>query len=241
MDPFSQALSPQDIASIAMKKGAASVAFTYNDPVVFAEFAVDTALVCQANQIRTVAVTAGYISDKARSFFFSVMDAANVDLKSIRPEFYKKTTSGSLEPVLETLLYLKLETTVWFEITNLLIPGVNDSDSEIDQLSNWIVDKLGPQIPLHFTAFHPAYKMHNLATTPINTLLRAKKIASDNGVQFVYLGNCQIPEASDTFCPTCKTSLISREGYSVSPPRIDPPGNCQVCKTPIPGHWFPLF
>lgn len=237
MSPHTRHLSPAEIATTARQHGAASVAFTYNDPVIFAEFAVDTAIACHREAVRTVAVTAGYISSQARPFFFEHMDAANVDLKSIRPEFYEKQTSSQLQPVLETLIFLRNQTQTWLEITNLLIPGQNDSRDDIIDLCHWILDHLGPEVPLHFTAFHPNFKMNYLPRTPDETLMGARQIAHEVGIKFVYLGNCRIPGSQDTVCPECSHLLISRSGYETVPLGLDPNGLCDKCSTPIAGIW----
>jgi pyruvate formate lyase activating enzyme len=213
-----------------------SIAFTYNDPVIFLEYAEDVAAACRAEGIKSIAVTAGYITDIARPRFFSSFDAANVDLKAFTEDFYQHICGGQLSTVLDTLLYLKHETTIWFEITTLLIPGKNDSDQEIEALSKWIYDNLGPDVPLHFSAFHPDWKMLDTPPTPVATLLRARNIALKNGIRYVYIGNVHHPEASSTYCHHCNNLLIERDWYELGQWNIHD-GKCRKCATPIPGYF----
>src|SRR5207344_306232 len=188
MDRLMDQASPEAIAEAAARSGCKSVAFTYNDPVIFAEYAMDVADACHERGIQTVAVTAGYMHDLPRRDFYAKMDAANVDLKAFTEEFYFKTTGSHLQPVLDSLVYLKHETSVWFEITTLLIPTKNDSDHEITAMCQWIRTELGIDVPLHFTAFHPDWKMNELPATPASTLTRARNIALNQGLQYVYTG-----------------------------------------------------
>ncbi|MGC8528861.1 MAG: AmmeMemoRadiSam system radical SAM enzyme [Leptospirillia bacterium] len=229
---------PEEIADAAVRWGAESVAFTYNDPVIFAEYAIDVAKACRERGVRTVAVTAGYIRDAPRRELFAVMDGANVDLKSFSEEFYFRLTGGHLSPVLETLVYLRRETSVWFEITTLLIPGHNDGLSEISELCEWIIRELGPDIPLHFTAFHPDYRMAEIPPTPAQTLVEARKTALSIGLHYVYTGNIIDREGSRTLCPGCRTLLIEREGYRIESYRIDAGGSCPVCHQKIMGRFW---
>lgn len=226
--------SPEAIAQAALKHGCRSVAFTYNDPVIWAEYAIDTAKACHDVGIKTVAVTAGYISEEARSEFYSVMDAANVDLKAFTPEFYKFVTLSRLEPVLETLRWLKHETNVWFEITNLMIPGENDSPDETARMCDWIVENLGPDVPVHFTAFHPDFRMQDIPNTPPATLIRARKQALSAGILFPYVGNVHDVAGQSTYCPSCESLLIERDWYQLG--RYALKGNqCAHCGATIPG------
>ncbi|NNK38766.1 MAG: AmmeMemoRadiSam system radical SAM enzyme [Xanthomonadales bacterium] len=230
--------SPRAIAEVAVARGSRSVAFTYNDPVIFLEYAVDTARACRERGIRTVAVTAGYITPKAREEFFACMDAANIDLKAFSERFYHKLCGGHLEPVLDTLKYLKNDTQVWFEITCLLIPGENDSDAEIDAMSAWIRQELGPDVPLHLTAFHPDWKLRNRPRTPISTLRRAREIARGNGLRYVYTGNVLDPKGASTACHRCGQTLVGRTGYDLTGWRLDVADGaacCSRCRTPLPG------
>ena len=204
MDRLMDAASPERIAQAAKSAGAQSVAFTYNDPVIFAEYAMDTADACHALGLFSVAVTAGYMHAEPRREFYAKMDAANVDLKGFTEKFYFQQTGGHLAPVLDTLQYLKHETDCWFEITTLLIPGHNDSNDEIESLSSWVADCLGPDVPLHFTAFHPDYKMMDVPPTPPATLKRARTIALENGLHHVYTGNVHDVEGGTTYCPGCR-------------------------------------
>ena len=235
MDTLADRASPEELADAADRLGCASVAFTYNDPVVFMEYAIDTARACRARGIRSVAVTAGYMCAEPREEFYRLMDAANVDLKAFTERFYYKICGGALAPVLETLEYLKRETRVWFEITTLLIPGENDSDDELDRLTGWIGDRLGPDVPLHFTAFHPDWKMLDKPRTPSATLTRARHIALANGLRYVYTGNVHDREGGSTYCPHCHTRLIERDWYELGEWKLTDTGACRRCGTAIPG------
>lgn len=229
--------SPVDIARCAEKYGCKSVAFTYNDPVIFAEYAMDVADACHAKGINTVAVTAGYIHAEPRRDFFAKMDAANVDLKAFTDEFYLKQTGSHLQPVLETLCYLKHETDVWLELTTLLIPGLNDSATEISAMSKWVMKELGPDVPVHFSAFHPDYKLNDRASTPAKTLIQARQIARDAGLQYVYTGNIHNPEGDATVCPTCGSPVIMRDWYEIHQYHLTENGRCENCNTPIAGRF----
>jgi pyruvate formate lyase activating enzyme len=240
MDTLMDQASPGTIARIAQAQGCKSIAFTYNDPVIFAEYAMDTADACHELDIRTIAVTAGYIGSAARREFYAKMDAANVDLKGFTDEFYFKLCGARLQPVLDTLVYLKHETDVWFEITTLLIPGKNDSDAEIEAESKWIQRELGPDVPLHFTAFHPDYKMTDLAPTPPSTLIRARKIALAEGLRFVYTGNVHDREGGTTFCPGCGKAVIVRDWYEILTYALTPEGHCRHCNAQLPGRYGAL-
>ena len=237
MDRLMDRASPRAIARAAVESGCRSVAFTYNDPVIFAEYAMDAADACREAGILTVAVTAGYISPAARREFYAKMDAANVDLKGFTDEFYVKLTGARLAPVLDTLAYLKHETSVWFEITTLLIPGRNDSDAELREESKWIMRELGPDVPLHFTAFHPDFKMTDLAPTPAATLERARRIARDEGLRYVYTGNVHDRDGGTTFCPGCGSALVVRDWHRIERYRLTPEGHCPDCGTTIPGRF----
>ena len=240
---LSQEASPEMIARAARDLGCESVAFTYNDPTIFLEYASDTADACRELGIRSVAVTAGYICSKPRADFFSHIDAANVDLKSFREKFYREMTGAHLEPVLETLAYLRKQTNVWLEITNLLIPGYNDSDEEIHDLTRWVVESLGPDVPIHFSAFHPDWKMRDVPATPPATLARARRIAIRNGVHYAYTGNVRDDRGESTFCYRCGGLLIGRSGYTITAWNLAD-GRCPGCGEPCagvfrtnPGRW----
>ena len=235
MDTLADHATPEMLASAARQLGCASVAYTYNDPVIFMEYAIDVAQACRELGIRSVAVTAGYICAAPRVEFYGHMDAANVDLKAFTERFYYKICGGALAPVLETLEYLKKETKVWFEITTLLIPDENDSDAEIDAMTRWIMDRLGPDVPLHFTAFHPDWKMTDKPHTPAATLTRARRIALGNGLRYVYTGNVHDPVGSSTWCPTCGALLIERDWYKLGHWRLDAGGACLGCGSRLPG------
>lgn len=240
MDTLQDRAMPEDLARVAEQTGCRSVAFTYNDPVIFLEYAVDTAKACHERGIKTVAVTAGYITEAAREEFFRHMDAANVDLKAFTERFYREVCGAQLQPVLDTLVYLKHHSRVWFELTTLLIPGQNDSDEEIDRMTQWVVRELGPDVPMHFTAFHPDWKMRDTPPTPPATLTRARQIALRNGVQFAYTGNVIDPEGASTWCPTCGALLIERLGYEIGHWGLDARGACAGCGTVIPGVFEPM-
>jgi pyruvate formate lyase activating enzyme len=237
MDRLMDQASPERIAEVAAETGCRSVAFTYNDPVIFAEYAMDVADACHAHGLATVAVTAGYIHAEPRRAFYARMDAANIDLKGFTEAFYFQQTGAHLAPVLETLEYVKHETDCWLEITTLLIPGHNDSDTELQAESRWVMDHLGPDVPLHFTAFHPDYKMTEVPRTPAATLTRARRIARDAGLQFVYTGNVHDRDGGTTFCPGCSARLIERDWHEVLHSALDERGTCPHCGTVIAGRF----
>jgi len=233
-DILGERAMPQDIATSAQRLGCRSVAYTYNDPVIFHEYAIDTAKVCREQDIKSVAVTAGYVNPEPRAEFYQFMDAANIDLKGFTDEFYHRYCAGELQPVLDTLVYLKRETTVWFEITTLLIPGLNDSDEEIDEMTRWVVEHLGPDVPHHFTAFHPAFRMMDRPSTPFDTLIRAREIAMRNGEHYAYTGNIPDEATQSTWCPNCGAKVIGRSGYTITAWNLAG-GACTSCGTKIPG------
>ncbi len=244
MDTLADQAQPETIAKAAVQMGCRSVAFTYNDPVIFMEYAIDVAQACHEQGIHSVAVTAGYICEQPRIEFYKHIDAANVDLKGFRNEFYKKLCASELQPVLDTLLYLKHETNVWFEITNLVIPSWNDSDAELEEMTQWVVENLGPDVPMHFSAFHPDFKMMDLPRTPASTLTRARNIAIKNGVRYAYTGNIHDRTGDTTFCHNCQSPLIERDWYELHGWYIDENGRCQTCGTlcagvfaSTPGNW----
>ena len=237
MDTLMDAASPEAIARIALAQGCKSVAFTYNDPVIFAEYAMDAADACRALGIQSVAVTAGYMHDVARREFYAKMDAANVDLKAFTDEFYVRQTGARLQPVLDTLAYLQHETDVWFEITTLLIPGLNDSPAEMEAMSKWIVRELGRDVPLHFTAFHPDYKLTDLPPTPPSTLRRARAIALAEGIRHVYTGNVHDTEGGTTRCPGCNRAVIVRDWHDILTYRLTADGHCDECGAAITGRF----
>jgi pyruvate formate lyase activating enzyme len=235
-DRLAARAGPDAIAEAALSHGADSVAFTYNDPVIFAEYAIDVAAACRARGIKTVAVTAGYITDQARPEFFAAMDAANVDLKAFTEDFYYKLTSSRLQPVLDTLRYLRHETDVWFEVTTLLIPGKNDGRDEIDRLCEWFTRDLGAEVPLHFTAFHPDFKMSDIPRTPAATLRRAREQARAHGIAHVYTGNVHDQDGQSTYCAGCGALLIERDWYTLGTYRIQG-GACPSCGHPAAGRF----
>jgi pyruvate formate lyase activating enzyme len=236
-DTLADSASPAAIARAAAAAGCRSVAYTYNDPVIFLEYAVDVAAACRELGVANVAVTAGEICVEARREFFAAMDAANVDLKAFTEDFYKRLCGGSLQPVLETLEYLVNETEVWVELTTLLIPGENDSEAEIDEMSQWVVDTLGPEVPMHFTAFHPDFKMQDKPATPPASLTRAREIALENGVRHVYTGNVVDPAGGSTYCHGCGELVIGRDWYQLGSWKLDDGGRCQSCGTQCAGRF----
>lgn len=245
-DSLARTASATDIAEAARSVGARSVAFTYNDPVIFAEYAIEVARACRSRGIEAIAVTAGYVCEEPRREFFEPMSAANVDLKGFTDDFYRRITGGRLATVLDTLCYLVHETQVWTEITTLLIPGHNDSDDELRAMTRWIAKDLGPDVPLHFSAFHPDHRMRDVPPTPASTLRRARRIALDAGLRYVYTGNVHDRTGDTTFCPGCGTELIVRDWYRVESYRLSADGTCPDCGTAIagrfdaePGTWGP--
>jgi len=244
VDTLADAASPETIARAAQQLGCRSVAFTYNDPVIFMEYAIDVAQACHELGIKAVSVTAGYMCDEPRRELYKYMDAANVDLKAFTEQFYKQITIGHLQPVLDTLTYLKHETNVWFEITTLLIPGENDSEKEIEELTQWVMEHLGPDVPLHFTAFHPDFKMLDKPPTPPSTLTMARRIAVKNGIRYAYTGNVHDEEGGSTYCHQCGSKLIGRDWYVMTAWNLTDDGRCKVCGTACagvfdgpPGRW----
>jgi pyruvate formate lyase activating enzyme len=237
MDRLADDASPRRIAERAASLGCRSVAFTYNDPVIFMEYAIDTAIACREMGVNAVAVTAGYISAQPRIEMFRHMDAANVDLKAFSERFYHKLTGGHLQPVLETLVHIRMQTSVWLELTTLLIPGENDTPAEIDAMTGWIVENLGVDVPLHFTAFHPDWKMLDKPPTPAATLDRARRIALDNGISHVYTGNVHDRNGGSTYCSGCGQLLIERDWYRLGRWQLDAEGNCRNCGVRCPGRF----
>jgi pyruvate formate lyase activating enzyme len=244
LDRLQQPASPEAIANAALASGARSVAFTYNDPVIFLEYAVDVAKACRAVGVKTVAVTAGYIGAAARPEFFAAMDAANIDLKAFTDDFYHRLCTGSLQAVLDTLIYVKRETNTWLEITTLLIPGQNDSVEEVAALCDWVARELGPDVPLHFTAFHPDWKMMDTPATSSAILRRARESGLKAGLRYVYTGNVHDEVGQSTYCSACGSCLIGRDWYTITDWGLDRNGACAECGEPCPGlfeaapgHW----
>src|SRR4051794_6692055 len=236
-DTLADAASPAAIADAAVDLGSASVAFTYNDPVIFMEYAADTADACRARGVRSVAVSAGYVKPEPRAELFAHIDAANIDLKAFDEDFYFHLCGAHLDAVLDTLEYLVHETDVWVEITTLLIPGKNDSDAELDAMTGWVVDRLGPDVPLHFTAFHPDFKMTDVPPTPPATLSRARTIARRNGVHHAYTGNVHDIDGSSTECTKCGTRVIERDWYEIGTYAVPDDGRCRACGAVVPGRF----
>ncbi len=236
-DTLADVAWPEQIADTAARLGCRSVAYTYNDPLIFLEYVADVATACRERGLASVAVTAGYVNDPARRDFFRHIDAANVDLKAFQEGFYRKICGAHLEPVLDTLVYLKQQTDIWFEITTLLIPGENDSDRELSELSRWIADHLGPDVPVHFTAFHPDWKMRDHPSTPAATLSRARSIARDAGLHYVYTGNVHDTDGNSTWCSHCGELLIGRDWYRLDAWNLTADGACRHCGTVLPGRF----
>lgn len=244
IDTLADAASPNELAAAAERYNCKSIAFTYNDPVIFHEYAIDVAKACKEKDIKTVAVTAGYVCEEPRKEFYQHMDAANVDLKAFTEDFYHKLTGAHLEPVLDTLKYIKHETDTWLEVTTLLIPEQNDSDEELHRMTQWMVEHLGPDVPIHFSAFHPDWKMMDTPPTPPSTLTRARNIALENGIHYAYTGNVHDKEGESTYCHECGTVLIGRDWYVLSDWNLTDDGHCKKCGTLCagrfdgpPGHW----
>ena len=236
--------SPELIARAAQQLNCRSVAYTYNDPVIFHEYAIDVARACRDKGIKSVAVTAGYVCPEPRKEFYRYIDAANVDLKAFSEDFYHKITGSHLAPVLETLEYIRHETDVWLELTTLLIPGKNDSEQEIDEMTRWVVEKLGADVPMHFSAFHPDWKMLDVPPTPKASLVRAREIAMSNGVRYAFTGNVHNEDGDSTFCHQCGEKLIGRDWYELTDWKLTAAGKCPSCGTACagvfdarPGNW----
>lgn len=229
--------SPEEVVKLAKKYHTPSIAFTYNDPTIFGEYVIDISKLAREEKIKSVMVTSGYIDKQARKEVYKYIDAANVDLKAFTEKFYHELTSAHLEPVLDTLLWLKKGTDVWFEITTLLIPGENDSEEEIKNISGWILENLGDEVPLHFTAFHPAFKMIDKSPTPVSTVKKARQIALNLGIKYCYIGNVNDVSGQITYCPKCNSSVITRNWQSVV--KYNLTGNkCSKCGCQISGVFF---
>ncbi|MBK9235597.1 MAG: AmmeMemoRadiSam system radical SAM enzyme [Rhodoferax sp.] len=237
VDRLAAQASPQAIAQACLQTGAKSVAYTYNDPVIFAEYAMDVADACHAVGVQSVAVTAGYMHAEPRRTFYAKMDAANVDLKGFTEAFYRDLCTGELQPVLDTLAYVHHQTNCWLEITTLLIPGANDSDAELTALSQWVARELGPEVPLHFTAFHPDYKLRDVSATPVATVQRARRIALDQGLHYVYTGNVHDSAGGTTHCPHCGAALIVRDWHLIAQYRLQGVNACPDCGARIAGRF----
>lgn len=237
MDTLMSHAMPEAIARSAQQHGCSSVAYTYNDPVIFHEYAIDTAMACRELGLKSVAVSAGYVCAEPRAEFYQLMDAANIDLKAFSEAFYHKITGGHLQAVLETLQYLKHETQVWLELTTLIIPGENDSEAELQAMTQWVVENLGPDVPMHFTAFHPDWKMMDKPRTPTSSLLMARSIALNNGVRYAFVGNVHDKTAESTYCHQCGKLLIGRDWYVLSDWHLDATGHCLSCGSRCAGHF----
>ncbi|HWB38233.1 MAG TPA: AmmeMemoRadiSam system radical SAM enzyme, partial [Rugosimonospora sp.] len=237
IDTLASAAGPEALAQAAQAHGCRSVAFTYNDPTIFLEYAIDVADACRERGIKAIAVSAGYINAPARRDLYAHMDAANIDLKAFTENFYSKIAFAQLAPVLETLEYLHRETDVWFEITTLLIPGHNDSDAEIAAECAWLAEHLGTEVPLHFTAFHPDFKMRDVPRTPPETLSRARRIAREHGLRYVYTGNVHDEAGQTTACPGCGRDVVVRDWYVLREYQLTDSGACRHCGTHLPGRY----
>ncbi len=239
-DRLQSCAKPEAIAEMAEDSGSRGIAYTYNDPVIFLEYAVDVASVGRSRGLANIAVTAGYMTEEPREEFFAAMDAANVDLKAFTERFYWKICGGHLAPVLDTLLYLRQETDVWIELTTLLIPGENDGPGELEAMTQWTNENLGPDVPMHFTAFHPDWKMLDYPSTPKSTLTRARDIAIEAGMKYVYTGNVHDRAGASTYCPDCGAMAIERDWYELGGWNLrveDGEARCCDCGTAIPGRF----
>ncbi len=226
--------TPPNVVALARKHNCPSIALTYNDPTIIGEFAIDIAKEAKKYGVHLVLVTAGYITPEARKEIYQDVSAANVDLKGFTDRFYRKITLSDLEPVLDTLKWLKHETNIWFEITNLKIPGENDEIEETKAMCDWILNNLGDEVPLHFTAFHPDFKMRNKERTPAETLTKARDLAMSMGIKYCYVGNVHDVAGQTTYCPGCKTAVIARDWHRVLTYNLV--GNkCRNCGTKIAG------
>lgn len=244
VDTLADAASPELLASTAKQLNCRSIAFTYNDPVIFHEYAIDVAQACHELDIQSVAVTAGYVCEAPRAEFYQYMNAANVDLKAFTEKFYKHIVGGHLQAVLETLIYLKKETEVWFEITNLIIPGENDSVDELEAMTQWIVENLGTDVPVHFSAFHPDWKMRDKPRTSEEILIKARDIALKNEIRYAYTGNVHHAAGDTSFCHQCGEKLIVRDWYELKSWNLSANGECTSCGElcagvfeEFPGSW----
>ncbi len=237
MDRLMDQASPEEVSTAAREQGCRSIAFTYNDPVIFAEYAIDCAEAAEAQGIKTVAVTAGYITPEARGPFFASIDAANIDLKAFTEPFYRKLCFAHLAPVLETLVWLKQETQVWIEVTNLIIPCQNDSPEEINRLCDWFAENIGPDVPLYFTAFHPDFNMTEIPPTPATTLVSARQQALNAGLHHVYTGNVHDVAGQSTYCSSCGKPVIERNGYTLGQWELDESGKCRHCGNALAGRF----
>jgi pyruvate formate lyase activating enzyme len=243
-DTLAGSATPEEIARTAQALGCRAVAFTYNDPVIFWEYAADVADACHGIGIKTIAVSSGYMSPEPRAAFYRHLDAANIDLKAFTEDFYRRTCAARLADVLDTLRYLRHETQVWLEVTTLLIPGHNDSADELDAETAWIAAELGTDVPLHFSAFHPDYKMMDVPSTPVAVLARARRIALGNGLRYVYTGNVHDRQGGTTTCPGCGTKVVVRDWYAIDRYLLEDEGTCRNCGAQVPGvydgaagHW----
>ncbi len=236
-DQLNDWAAPEAVVEAALRAGCHSIAFTYNDPIIFAEYAIDCAKIAHRQGLKTVVVSAGYITPEARRDFFAHIDAANIDLKAFTDRFYSKLCFANLEPVLDTLRWLKHETNVWLEVTTLLIPGHNDSEDEVEQLCAWFIENLGPDVPLHFSAFHPDFKMMNVPRTPSSTLTRARNQALALGIHHVFTGNVHDVSGQSTFCASCGRMLIERNWYNLGQWNLDVNGCCRFCGACLAGHF----
>lgn len=243
-DSVAAPVSPEHVANAAVQLKCPCVAFTYNDPVIFHEYAIDVADACHQRGVKAIAVSAGVVCPQPRAEFYRHMDAANIDLKAFTERFYQKVCASHLKPVLDTLQTIKHRTNVWLETTTLLIPGENDSDREIDAMTRWVVKRLGPDVPMHFTAFHPDFRMRDKPPTPSKTLERARQIALNNGVWYAYTGNVNDRHGQSTYCHVCGKRLIGRDRYEITNWELTTDATCPTCGThcvgffrPLPGHW----
>ena len=228
-------IPPEDVVQLAIQHGCPSIAFTYNEPTIWGEYVIDISQAAHEQGINTVMVSNGYTAREAFHDIYDHIDAANIDLKAFTDNFYARVTLSHLQPVLETLEWLKKETSVWVEMTNLIIPTLNDAPAETRALCEWVLEHLGPDVPLHFTAFHPDFKLRDIPGTPPDTLHAARATALEMGLHYVYEGNIR-GNGAHTYCPSCKTLLVRRSWHDVQENHLQN-GCCPTCGLAIPGHW----
>lgn len=229
-----QEATPEQVVEAAVQSRAESIAFTYNEPIIFYEYMLDIAKLAKQQGLKTVVVSAGYINPEPLRELLPYLDAYKVDLKAYKESFYQKLTGGHLAPILETMKIIKQSGT-WLEIVNLLIPGENDSEEEIREMAKWIKENVGDEVPLHFSAFHPMYKLQNLPPTPPETVIKAREIAMEEGLKYVYVGNISYPEGESTYCPESGEVAIERKSYFILSNNLKN-GQCPTGEK-IPGVW----
>jgi pyruvate formate lyase activating enzyme len=236
-DYYNYNLPPEEVVKKAIESNCETIAYTYSEPVIFYEYVYDTAVIAKSKGIKNIFVSNGFINLEPLKKLSKYLDAANIDLKGFTEEFYREVCFGALKPVLKTLEFLAFSNVV-LEITNLIVPTLNDDFKIIEKMCKWLYKNLGPDIPLHFSRFFPMYKLKNLPTTPVETLKKAREIALDSGLNFVYIGNVYTEDGETTFCPNCKKKLVVRYGYNLLEYNINSKGECKFCNKKIYGVWW---